>query len=115
MSCLTPYTLRLFMNLKCKMKFYIRIVFSFCIQDPFALRQVNQVTIFVFGYICLFETDKIFEYLLILARNPAGFIKRHVVELHRSVVFMQQPVLNHFKLKFPDTTDDLSITTKLSK
>ena len=51
------------MYFRCKMKPDFRVIIPFCIQEPFGLRQVNQVAIFIFGYIRLFETDKLIAIL----------------------------------------------------
>ena len=46
------------MYLTSKMKFNIRVIISFSIQEPFTLCQVNQMPIFIFRNICLFEPCK---------------------------------------------------------
>ena len=102
------------MNFTRKMKFNIRVIVSFGIQEPFTLCKVNQVTIFIFAIFAGLNLVKSSSFLGSL-RDPAGFIKRNGIELNRSAIFLQQPVLNYFKLQFTHTTNDLFISAKLGK
>src|SRR5882724_1535490 len=103
------------MNFGSEMEFDLRVVDPFGIQEPLALRQVDRIAILVFGDIGVLEARKIFQFPRILAGQPAGFKKRQSIELHRCAVFMQEAILDHLELKFPDTTDDLLITPILGE
>src|SRR5829696_9068797 len=103
------------MDLAAEMKFNSRVVSSFCIQKPFTLRQVNQMAVFIHPGICLFKSCKLFQLFWIITCYPACFIKRKCVELDRRSIFLQQAILNYFKLQFTNTPDDLFITTMLRK
>src|SRR4051794_8029240 len=85
----------LLMNLRSKMKLYFRVVIAFGIEEPFALRKIDQVAIFVLCNIGGFKTDKFFQLFRIGAADPAGLVKRNAVENNRGAVFVQQPVLDH--------------------
>ena len=71
------------MDLACKMKFNIRIVRSFRVQEPFALRQINKMPVFIFCDIRMFIAYKIFQLFRVFAGDPAGFIKWQAIELQR--------------------------------
>ena len=58
------------------MKLDIGIIGDLGIQEPFALRQVNDVPVLVFGDVGLLEAGKFFQLFGISAREPGGFIKR---------------------------------------
>jgi hypothetical protein len=103
------------MDLRSKMKFDLRVIGPFRIQKPFALRQINQVAVLVFGDIGMFKTGKILQLFGVFAGDPAGLIKWHRIELHRCAIFMQQPVLDHLELQFPYTADDLLIAAILGE
>src|SRR6185369_7633334 len=101
------------MYLTGEVKFNFRVVISFSIQVPFTLCQVNQMAIFILCNICLLESCKLQEFFLILTGDPTGLVKRQSIKLNRCAVFMQQAILDHFKLQFSHTTNDLFISAKL--
>src|ERR1017187_5383788 len=101
------------MNFRCKMKFNFGVIISLRIQIPFALSEVNQISVFIFGNIRVFETDKIFQLFFVFTRYPASLIKWQTIKLYRCAVLMQQTVLNNFKLQFPHATDYFFIAAKL--
>ena len=68
------------------------------IQKPFTLSKIYQVTILVRSDIAMFEPGELFQFLRVFARNPAGFVERHRVELHRCPVFVEQAVLYDLEL-----------------
>ena len=98
-----------------KMKFNIGVVGLLRIQEPFALRQVHRVTVLVFRRIGLLEAEKILQFLRVPGGQPASLVKRQAVEHNRGAVFMQQTVLDHFKLQFTHAANDLFISAKLGK
>ena len=79
----------LFMDLRGEMELDPGIIGPFRIQEPFALRQIDQVSIFVLGDIGVFEPGKIFQLPRIVARYPAGLIEWHRIELYRCSILMQ--------------------------
>src|SRR5579859_497829 len=103
------------MDLRGKMEFYFRVVGPFRIQKPFTLSQVYEISILVFGYIGMFEPGKILQFFGVVARDPAGLVKRLGIELNGSAILMQEPVLDHFELQLPDTADDLLVATILGE
>ena len=64
------------------MKFYIRVIGSFRIQEPFALGEVDQVAILIVGDIGVLETDKVFQLFGIGTGEPAGLEKRQGIEYY---------------------------------
>ena len=70
------------MDFRTKVKLDIRIVIHLGIQEPLALRKVNEMPVFVGHYITGFEAGKIIKLSLILTGDPAGFVKGHGVELY---------------------------------
>jgi hypothetical protein len=72
-----------------KMKLNIRVIGTLGIQEPFTLRQVYQVTIFIGGNIVGFEPGKIFQFPVIGTGDPAGFVVRHGPELARGAILLQ--------------------------
>ena len=72
-----------------KMKLNPRVVRTLGIQEPFALSQVHEVTVFVFGNIGLFLFYKIFQLFGIGTGEPAGFIKRQAVHLNGCAILLQ--------------------------
>src|SRR6187402_3922077 len=97
------------------MKLYCRVIGPFCIQKPFALCQVNKMPIFIYTCIRSFESREVLQFFWIFTGDPASFIKWKCIKLHRCSIFLQQAVLNYFKLKFTNTANDLFITAVLSK
>ena len=77
------------MNFTCKMEFNIRVIIPLGIKEPFALRQVNQMPVFVIRNIGMFEANKFFEFFGVFTRYPTGFVKWKAVELNGCAVFMQ--------------------------
>src|SRR5579863_7984705 len=71
------------------------------------------MTVFVFGYVGMFKAYKIFQFFLVLTSDPTCFEKRQCIKLNRGTVLMKQPVLDHFELKFADTTYYFFIATEL--
>src|SRR5258705_10741434 len=96
-----------------EVKLNIGVVISFCIQEPLTLCQVNQMAIFILCNIRLLESCKLKQFFLIIAGDPASFVKWKSIKLNRCAVFMQQAILDHFKLQLSHTTDDLFISAKL--
>src|SRR4030095_3924971 len=96
------------------MKLNLRVIGSFCIQEPFALRKVYGMTVLIFGYIIL-ETHEFFQLFWINAGYPASLIIRKGSEFTGSAVFMEKSILNYLKLQFAHASNNLLITTKLSE
>jgi adenylosuccinate lyase len=71
-----PQCLLLFMDLGSKMKPDLGIIGAFGIQEPFALGEIHEVAILIFGDIGMFEPRKILQFLRVFAGDPAGFIER---------------------------------------
>jgi hypothetical protein len=76
------------MNFTRKMKLDIRIVLHFRIEEPFALGEVNGMTVFVFCRVLLFETQEIVQLGLVGAGKPAGFVKRQASEFAGSAILL---------------------------
>ena len=74
-NCLSPHPTS-FVNFRRKMEFDLRIIRPFRIQEPLALRQVYQIPILVLRNISMLESDKVFQFFSIPARDPAGFVER---------------------------------------
>src|SRR4051812_691078 len=103
------------MYLTRKMKFNIRIVLPFGVQKPLALRKINGMTIFILSRIRLLKTKKIFQLFLIIACEPACFVKGQCSEFAGSAVLMQQTILNYLELQLTNTTDNFFCSAKLRK
>ena len=86
------------MYLRGKMEFDVGVVDPFGIQEPFALRQVDRIAVFILRNIGVLETGKVLQFFGIRAGDPAGFVKWQGIELYRCPVFMQEPVLNDLEL-----------------
>ena len=103
------------MNLAGEMEFNIRIILPLGIEEPFALCQVNRVAVLVFTGIALFKAQEIFQFFLVFAGKPACLIKRQCSEFAGCAIFVQQAVLDHFKLQFTHATNNLFGTAKLGE
>src|SRR6185312_3683923 len=97
------------------MKANIRVVADLRIQEPLALREINHLPVLVLRNIILFEPGKIIQLFLILSGEPAGFEKGQIIELHGGGIFMQETVLNDFKLQFSHTADNFLISAELGE
>ena len=73
---------RLFMDLACKMKSDIGVVISLGIQEPFTLRQVNKVPVFICSYVAVLEPRKFLQLFFIFRCDPACFVIWQGVELN---------------------------------
>src|SRR6188768_2769351 len=98
-----------------EMKLDPGIIISFCIQEPFTLRQVNDMAVFIYTCVRSFKSCKLFHLFRILTCYPACFIKWKSIKLYRCPVFLQQTILYHLELKFTNTTNDLFVPAMLSK
>ena len=58
------------------MKLNLRVIRFLRIEEPFALGQVNRMTILILGRVGLFEAQEVMQFAGILTGQPAGFIKR---------------------------------------
>ena len=71
---MNEYLLLSRLELAGEVEFNIGIVLPLSVEEPFALREIHQIPVFILHDIRLFETDKIINFLLI-AGDPACFIK----------------------------------------
>ena len=70
------------------MELDLRIVGTLRIQVPFALGQVDRISILIYTDIGMFEPGKILQLLRVFTGDPAGFIKRKGVELNGNAIFV---------------------------
>src|ERR1700722_1829621 len=61
----------------------------------------------------MLEPRKVFQLPGIVARDPAGFIKRQGIELHGRAILMEQTVLDHLELQLTYAADDLFVAAIL--
>ena len=85
------------------------------LQSVGRLGQEHVAAILVFGEIQSLTHLEISQLLLVFAGNPCGLIERNGLVATRTIVLMQQTVLDHFKLQLAHRADDFPTSHLTSK